>query len=70
MEVLSLLLGVYIIFGILFFIFLFFGNTNVKITNYKTNEVIFATGFKRFGICLLFSLMWPYIVIKNVLEGE
>ena len=70
MGALLFLLSVWLIGALLFFLLFIFGKYHVKVTNYKTNEVKFIDGIKRIGCFALMSLLWPYIIIKNLIKGE
>lgn len=70
MQVIKMLLSIWIILAITLFIYFIVTKQNVKFTNYKTNEVKFINGIKRIGCFALMSLLWPYIIIKNLIKGE
>lgn len=70
MQVIKILLSIWIILAITLFIYFIVTKQNVKFTNYKTNEIKYLEGFKRIGCFVLMSLLWPYIVIKNLIKGE
>ena len=55
---------------ILFFFNFMFGSYNIKVTFYKTNQIYFLSGFKKILVCFLFALIWPYVVIKNIIDND
>lgn len=70
MQVIKILLFMWLMFALGLFISFIVTRQNVKFTNYRTNEVKYLEGFKRIGCFVLMSLLWPYIVIKNLIKGE
>ena len=70
MQVVLFLISFWLISAIFIFFMFILTKQNVKFTNYKTNEVKYLEGFKRIGCFALMSLLWPYIIIKNLIKGE
>lgn len=70
MSALDFIFYVWLIGAILFFLLLITGKYNVKVTNYKSGHIYFATGFKKICIYILFSVLWPCICIYNMIMGE
>lgn len=70
MSALLFLLSIWLIGALLFFLLFVFGKYHVKITSYKTGDIYFASGWKKVSICFLLAILWPYIVIKNLIKGE
>lgn len=72
MSALKFILGVWLIGALMLFLLFMFGNYNVKITRKHSTEqkIYFATGIKKVGICILTSILWPYIFIRNLIKGE
>lgn len=70
MNILICLLCIWLIPALIIFLIILFGNYNVKFTNYTKKEIIYLDGIQKIGISLLLSILWPYILIKNILKGE
>ena len=70
MSALLFLLNVWLIGALLFFLLFIFGKYHIKVTSYKTGDIYFASGWKKVGICFLLAILWPYIIIKNLIKGE
>ena len=66
--VLFVLLCLYGIGVIIFFINILIIKGKVYITKYSENQEISIElhGIKRICICLFMSIIWPYLVIKNL----
>ena len=64
------LLCIWLIPALIIFLVILFGNYSVKFTNYTKKEIIYLEGIQKIGISLLLSILWPYILIKNILKGE
>lgn len=66
--VLFVLLCLYGIGVVIFFINILIIKGKVYITKYSENQKISIEllGIKRICICLFMSLIWPYLVIKNL----
>lgn len=66
--VLFVLLCLYGIGVVIFFINILINKGKVYITKYSENQKISIElhGIKRICICLFMSLIWPYLVIKNL----
>ena len=66
--VLFVLLCLYGIGVIIFFINILINKGKVYITKYSENQEISIElyGIKRICICLFMSIIWPYLVIKNL----
>lgn len=70
MKIVFIILSIYLLTVVLLFLTFIITRQQVKFTNYTTNEVSYLEGFKRIGCFALMSLLWPYIVIKNLIKGE
>lgn len=70
MNILICLLCIWLIPALIIFLVILFGNYSVKFTNYTKKEIIYLDGIQKIGISLLLSILWPYILIKNILKGE
>lgn len=70
MNILIYLLCIWLIPALIIFLVILFGNYSVKFTNYTKKEIIYLDGIQKIGISLLLSILWPYILIKNILKGE
>ena len=70
MNILICLLCIWLIPALIIFLVILFGNYSVKFTNYTKKEIIYLDGIQKIGISLLLSILWPYIIIKNILKGE
>lgn len=70
MNILICLLCIWLIPALIIFLVILFGNYSVKFTNYTKKEIIYLEGIQKIGISLLLSILWPYILIKNILKGE
>lgn len=70
MNILICLLCIWLIPALIIFLVILFGNYSVKFTNYTKKEIIYLDGIQKIGISLLLSILWPYIVIKNLIKGE
>lgn len=70
MSALLFLLSIWLIPALIIFLVILFGNYSVKFTNYTKKEIIYLEGIQKIGISLLLSILWPYILIKNILKGE
>lgn len=70
MNIFISLLCIWLIPALIIFLVILFGNYSVKFTNYTKKEIIYLEGIQKIGISLLLSILWPYILIKNILKGE
>lgn len=70
MNILICLLCIWLIPALIIFLVILFGNYSVKFTNYTKKEIIYLDGIQKIEISLLLSILWPYILIKNILKGE
>lgn len=70
MNIFISLLCIWLIPALIIFLIILFGNYSVKFTNYTKKEIIYLEGIQKIGISLLLSILWPYILIKNILKGE
>lgn len=70
MNIFISLLCIWLIPALIIFLVILFGNYSVKFTNYTKKEIIYLDGIQKIGISLLLSILWPYILIKNILKGE
>lgn len=70
MNIFISLLCIWLIPALIIFLVILFGNYSVKFTNYTKKEIIYLKGIQKIGISLLLSILWPYILIKNILKGE
>lgn len=70
MNIFISLLCIWLIPALIIFLIILFGNYSVKFTNYTKKEIIYLDGIQKIGISLLLSILWPYILIKNILKGE
>lgn len=70
MNILICLLCIWLIPALIIFLVILFGNYSVKFTNYTKKEIIYLDSIQKIGISLLLSILWPYILIKNILKGE
>lgn len=70
MNIFISLLCIWLIPALIIFLVILFGNYSVKFINYTKKEIIYLEGIQKIGISLLLSILWPYILIKNILKGE
>lgn len=70
MNIFISLLCIWLIPALIIFLVILFGNYSVKFTNYTKKEIIYLEGIQKIGISLLLSILWPYILIKNILKGK
>ena len=70
MNIFISLLCIWLIPALIIFLVILFGHYSVKFTNYTKKELIYLDGIQKIGISLLLSILWPYILIKNILKGE
>lgn len=70
MQIILMLLAIYLIFAVGLFLSFIISKQNVKFTNYTTNEVSYLEGVKKIGCFALMALLWPYILIRNIIKGE
>lgn len=70
MNIFISLLCIWLIPALIIFLVILFGNYSVKFTNYTKKEIIYLEGIQKIRISLLLSILWPYILIKNILKGE
>ena len=70
MNIFISLLCIWLIPALIIFLVILLGNYSVKFTNYTKKEIIYLDGIQKIGISLLLSILWPYILIKNILKGE
>lgn len=70
MNIFISLLCIWLIPALIIFLIILFGNYSIKFTNYTKKEIIYLEGIQKIGISLLLSILWPYILIKNILKGE
>lgn len=71
MEIIITLLYIWLIPALALFISFMLGKYDVKFTDYKhDNKVSYIEGNRRILIYLLISILWPYIFIKNLVQGD
>ena len=70
MNIFISLLCIWLIPALIIFLVILFGYYSVKFTNYTKKEIIYLEGIQKIGIILLLSILFPYILIKNILKGE
>lgn len=69
MTSIVLILSIWLIGTIVLFVCFVIDNNAVKVTDNRNGNIYFAKGLKKYMLYLLLAILWPYIIIKNVIKG-
>ncbi len=70
MQELIFCLKIYFIGFIGFFLFFIWNNFEVRFSNKAAHSSYYLTGIKKILIYLLFALLWPYMILKNMFKED